>query len=532
MALASSKIANNLTGPTQIIEALPANTRPTRALLSPLKWLNTLTFRGLTIGLLLYYCITQLTLPQNDILAAVLSASLGLVLLVVLVLTLAWGWYLRSNLSIVSIKARSYDKSSESSSVQAGVSTILTVSLSPFTLPPFYKLSAEITLNDNFSLSPSSFKTEAEISPLPQSRVSSTLAVFNFNFPHRGEWSVERVKFKLSDRFGLTQKSWFISESRRDNRNNMSLAVNPANPPRESANLPIIASRDREGDTLSQSNSRLGEPFDLKRYNPSDGLKKVIWKVFARSGELISRHPESAMTPEGECYIYVIAGPNPLGDQVARAALDYCKALEDAGVDLRLGCAGSINTDAAKSSSEALELMRESAWSSQSTKTSGGILSKFSSLGRLFSTQEVPQKMGSSSANTPTGRTAADQSGEPIHSNLVKSIASFLAAQPSGPPIHRLIIFLAPRDTNEEKQIIDALLGLSASNISPVIMLATDRSAPQLVNQEIESLAKPQSHLINKWFWDEPPKPSNIQPRKNYINLIQIAAQNGWEIYL
>lgn len=532
MTPASSEIATNLTEPTHIFEAIPANGRITRVLLSPIKWLHILTLRGVTIALLLYYCITQLTLPQNDIIAAVLTASLGLIMIAVLLVTLAWGWYLRSNLSIASIKAQSYDKSSKDSSVQAGVSTILTMSLSRFTLPPFYGLTAEITLDDNFSLSPSSLKTEAEIAPVPQPRGSSTLAVFNLSFPHRGNWSVESVKFKLTDRFGITQKSWLISESRRDNRNNMSLTVNPANPPRESANLPIIASRDREGDTLNQSNSRLGEPFDLKRYNPSDGLKKVIWKVFARSGELISRHPESAMTPEGECYIYVIAGPNPLGDQVARGALDYCKSLEEAGVDLRLGCAGSINTDAATSSSEALELIRKSAWISYSTRTSTGILSKFSIFSSLFSPQSLPKTIGKSSANTPTGKTTENQSGEVGHSSLTKSIISFISAQPSEPPIHRLIIFLAPQDTNEERQIIDALKGLSVLNVSPVIMLATDRSDPLRANQDIQSLANPRSHLIRKWFWNEPLKPSNIQPRENFINLIQIAAQNGWEIYL
>lgn len=500
--------------------------------LNPIKAISLLTLRGLTISVLLYYFITQLTLAQNDILAAVLSTSLGLILIATLTLTMFWSWYLRSTLSIASLQALSSDKSAAASCVEAGASTVLTLSLTRFSLPPFFRLLAEITLSDDFEPNANSIKATSELALLSPSKASNTTAIFNIIFPHRGEWRVESVEFRLSDRFGLTQKSWLISNYRRDNTNRMKLAVDPANPPRESANFPIIASRDREGDTLNQSNSRLGEPFDLKRYNPSDGLKKVVWKVFARSGELISRHPESAMTPEGECYIYVIAGPSSLGDQVSRAAFDYCRTLEDAGVDLRLGCAGSIKADTATSSTDALELLRCSAWTTHSTQNPKGILSQLTFLTRFRSSISQVKNIDSPQLQPIASKPALNKDSDAITHNLSTLIASFIASQPTTPPIQRLIIFLAPKDTREENQIINALIELSRLNISPVIMLATDRSSALPTSQGKKLKAQTSDSLLRRWFWDEPLNISNDKNQVNCLNLMQIGAQNRWDIHL
>lgn len=554
--------------------------------INPLNTLNLLTLRGLALALLLIYFATQLTIAQNDILAAVLASSLGLILVSTLIITLLWGRILKSSLSISSLHALSTEalraspssavlssrlfKSSsslisKSSTIQAGVSSVLTLSLSHLIAPPFYKLRAKISLSDGFSDSINFIRASTEIMAGDDKPDSGSTAIFRLQFPHRGQWRIEQIEFTLTDRFGLTKKRWSISEYSLAQGGGVLLAVDPANPPRESANFPIIASRDREGDTLNQSNTRLGEPFDLKRYNPSDGLKKVVWKVFARSGELISRHPESAMTPEGECYIFVVAGPNAAGDQVVRHALDYCNALEEAGVDLRLGCAGSLNEDTATCSSQALAILRRSAWIAAESKKPQAFLSRLRNL--FFGTEPAetalgktdPKKIdvtltrktykGTSKANNQALNTVTNQAMLKDHQalSLSLSLREFLSQQPVNPPIQRLILFLSPLDQNEETQIIEALLELERASISPVLMVISPSSALPLdsyvTNHSLESApigtkdgeSKMISRLISwgkTWFFSNDSAFLDSRPQVTYLSLLKVGAQRGWQIYI
>lgn len=513
--------------------------------INPLNSLNLLTLRGLALALLLLYFATQLTIAQNDILAAVFTSSLGLILIFSLIITLIWGHILRSSLSISSLHTRttgplraslsstflsspvlsspvlsstvlsspilssglletSSTPTSQSPPIEAGLISILTLSLSRLNLPPFYRIKAEITLSDGFSNSTNIIKSSSEIISGDNTPDSKSTAIFRLRFPHRGEWQVKKLQLTLSDRFGLTKKRWSISESSLAQAGGLQVSVDPANPPRQSANLPIIASRDREGDTLNQSNTKLGEPFDLKRYNPSDGLKKVVWKVFARSGELISRHPESAMTPEGECYIFVVAGPNATGDQVVRYSLDYCNALEDASVELRLGCAGSTTADTATCSSQALTILRRNAWEANQDKR--------------------PQTM-----------------------SLSYYLRAFLSKQPVNPPIQRLIFFLSPQDQNEETQIIEALLELERQSISPILMITSPSITRHPESYTSKSNVKPlatrprddQSRAISRlisigkaWFFSNDSTTIDNPPEVTYLRLLQVSSQHGWQIYI
>jgi hypothetical protein len=83
---------------------------------------------------------------------------------------------------------------------------------------------------------------------------------------------------------------------------------------------------------------RQGDPFDIKPYHPSDGLKKIVWKAFAKSGELLSRHPEASMTPEGFVALFVIA--DRASDQLCGKALGYVNSLKELKLELLLGCQG------------------------------------------------------------------------------------------------------------------------------------------------------------------------------------------------
>ncbi|RMD85406.1 MAG: DUF58 domain-containing protein [Candidatus Dadabacteria bacterium] len=77
---------------------------------------------------------------------------------------------------------------------------------------------------------------------------------------------------------------------------------------------------------------RTGDPFDLKPYHPSDGMRKILWKIYAKTGELISRHPEKSMTPEGKVALYAIADRS--GDPLCSIAYQYLKWVEDMEMEI------------------------------------------------------------------------------------------------------------------------------------------------------------------------------------------------------
>ena len=50
-----------------------------------------------------------------------------------------------------------------------------------------------------------------------------------------------------------------------------------------------------------------GERADLRRYVPGDPVRFVLWKVFAKSRQLVVRTPEQAISPARQTYAYVVA---------------------------------------------------------------------------------------------------------------------------------------------------------------------------------------------------------------------------------
>jgi len=109
-------------------------------------------------------------------------------------------------------------------------------------------------------------------------------------------------------------------------------------------------------DTLN----RQGDPFDIKPYHPSDGIKKIVWKAFAKSGELLSRHPEASMTPEG--FVTIVTLARPQDDDVCSKVIAYTRALEELKLDLLITCEGAQGRPLARSSSECEELLIDSVW--------------------------------------------------------------------------------------------------------------------------------------------------------------------------
>jgi hypothetical protein len=175
----------------------------------------------------------------------------------------------------------------------------------------------------------------------------------DITFPHRGSWLIRGVHCELSDIAGCAHHSWdFVQET--------TVVVAPSTS--SETDLPILSSTQRPGDLVIDNINRQGDPFDIKAYHPSDGVKKIVWKAFAKRGELLSRHPEACMTPEGYVVMLVLAGPDD--DNVCSRALAYVRSLDELKLDIVVGCQGGRGETPASTPEAAETLLIDSVWDS------------------------------------------------------------------------------------------------------------------------------------------------------------------------
>jgi hypothetical protein len=175
-------------------------------------------------------------------------------------------------------------------------------------------------------------------------------------FPHRGEWEISGVRISIGDIFGLTRLS-FLNKS-----STPLIRVKPGQ--QYSKHIPVISSSERAGDAIEQNLVRTGDPYDLKQYHPADGVKRIIWKLFARSGDLYSRLEEFAMTPEGKVAAFILA--KKTDDALCNWSLGYAREMESLGLELIVGVSGiSVAlSDIANSSQSAEDLLIKNTWTS------------------------------------------------------------------------------------------------------------------------------------------------------------------------
>lgn len=172
-------------------------------------------------------------------------------------------------------------------------------------------------------------------------------------FPHRGVWSCNKVNYKFNDHFGFFKVQGQIQLKER-----FACKVEPAN--NSYSDLPIISSMQREGTDFPTQGNPQGDALELKSYHPSDGLKKIAWKIYARSSELLSRHPEPSMSPEGRIAVLCLAGTQQ--DAAARLCLNYLKKAESRELLIVASCLGNSSRDLSDSTESFKELLIETAW--------------------------------------------------------------------------------------------------------------------------------------------------------------------------
>jgi len=306
-----------------------------------------LTPRGTVLLIFLFYFLLGPVFYNSDIVAAVVSFSLFAILILIVVFSAFYGNYLTKKIEL-SIQAPTYSDEASGKRLTSQRSELFTLHLSKFSLLPFFMLQIKLEFEQENLILP--------VHKLLGIANEDRMLPFTVNFPHRGLWNLKQARCSFSDQFGLTRYNWRIDL-------NMPCRVNPDIARHES--LPVLSSCFRPGDSMFAQNQRVGDPLDLKQYHPSDGMKKVVWKIFARSGNLVARHPEQSVTPEGQLVIYCIAAQDH--DAVCAVLLAYLQRLEEMDLEVFCGCLGMQDSPPARSWQTALELFVNNAWINNNT---------------------------------------------------------------------------------------------------------------------------------------------------------------------
>ncbi|MCB0339378.1 MAG: hypothetical protein KDD53_07230, partial [Bdellovibrionales bacterium] len=221
-----------------------------------------LTFRSSLLLLSGSYLLFGPGENDADLVASTLGTSLLCLILIFLIVTAILGRTLRRNLT-ASVYPPASEELVSKTPLKFFTKTI------PIRLPPMFALEMRLRFAqpgvESFTHSIRGFDSNPR------------LLLDLIQFKHRGIWEVRFIDCALVDLFGFTRYAWVIGGPEVER----SLPVPP--PEHQFSDLPIISSSVREGDTLQAEERREGDPLDLKPYHPSDGMKKIVWKIFAKS---------------------------------------------------------------------------------------------------------------------------------------------------------------------------------------------------------------------------------------------------------
>ncbi len=223
---------------------------------------------------------------------------------------------------------------------------------------------------------------EFQIHQLSVNSVSDPIISEQMNFPHRGNWNIKSCSIYLYDPLGFFTVGPLKFEI------NQIVEIYPE--PSDSPGWNAISSSIKEDDSLPHPTERKGEHYDFKHYHPSDGSRRIIWKFLARSGELFSRHPEPAYSPEGKIGIYCFALKDD--DLLADQSLNFIRQLEEQSIETRLGCLSSSENIAA-SFEQAGNNLLEHTWLSQSATRATVISGLEKLISGLSVSGSIPQSL-------------------------------------------------------------------------------------------------------------------------------------------
>ena len=430
---------------------------------SSIKLFTFIRFRAAILLVFILFLLTGPVPQSSDIIAAVLAYSLLALTLLLCLGTLVFGLATRNRMELRFLIQDQQGNRSRYPLSASPLPCVLQVSRA--SVPPFFSLSLRVKF-----LEPS-LTTLHHV--LLGSVKSKRFVNENIRFPHRGRWHIASIEVSLEDQFGLFSLQWSLP--------NYGLYSDILLSPGEfeQCKAPLLSSSFRTGDDSPHTDKRQGEPFDLKPYHPSDGMRKILWKIYAKTGELISRHPEQSMTPEGKSFLFVLAYKEQ--DVLCSHALAYLRLLEDSRIDFHVGCLGMESHAIAQTRAEAEDLLIETAWNTSNA---------------------LPEK---------------------DLQTLIESASAY-----SQSSLSRVIFFLDPSTPKENflDTVIQLGIFLERKGISPVFI------SPD--HQELQHVKVKQS-LIKKTFstllYSEHGEPLH-EPSSQHRELVHHCAQHSWELIL
>ncbi len=153
-------------------------------------------------------------------------------------------------------------------------------------------------------------------------------------------------KVDIGDAFGLTKISFRMREER-DVRFYPSVG--------NLRKMDVVRSIASGEDMPHPGGQPEGERADLRRYNPGDPVRFILWKVFAKTREIVIRTPERAIAPARQTCAYLVAGA---GDEAAAGAARVAIEAGSLGTQWVLGADGA--DEPAKHKIQALEVLARS----------------------------------------------------------------------------------------------------------------------------------------------------------------------------
>ncbi len=153
----------------------------------------------------------------------------------------------------------------------------------------------------------------------------------------RREWIAPRKRalvdhvvrrFTVRDAWGLAHVSFAITEPR---------AVRVVPSVGALRNVPVVRAMSGGDDFYDPLGALQGDRLDMRAYGPGDPVRLILWKVYAKSRDLMVRTPERARSPSDKTVAYVVTGE---GDEPAAGAARAAVQNGALGASWRLGADG------------------------------------------------------------------------------------------------------------------------------------------------------------------------------------------------
>jgi hypothetical protein len=115
----------------------------------------------------------------------------------------------------------------------------------------------------------------------------------------RGEYDAVVRRLEIGDPLGLCRVAFRVAEER---------AVRAVPGTGRLDRVPTVHGL-AAGDHLPHPEApAVGDRLDLRRYAPGDPVRHVVWKVYARTRDLVVRQPERAFAPSHQTVAYLVVG--------------------------------------------------------------------------------------------------------------------------------------------------------------------------------------------------------------------------------